>query len=52
VVRLFVLSLVCCQFSWRLDVCGRILVLYILIFSGKFVVFFVRFCVLKVTDLQ
>jgi hypothetical protein len=24
VVRLFVLSLVCCQFSWRLDVCGRI----------------------------
>jgi hypothetical protein len=21
----FVLSLVCCQFSWRLDVCGRIL---------------------------
>ncbi len=39
VVRLFVLSLVCCQFSWRLDVCGRILVLYILIFIGKFVVF-------------
>ena len=24
VVRLFLLSLVCCQFSWRLDVCGRI----------------------------
>jgi hypothetical protein len=23
VVRLFLLSLVCCQFSWRLDVCGR-----------------------------
>jgi hypothetical protein len=25
----FLLSLVCCQFSWRLDVCGRIFVLYI-----------------------
>jgi hypothetical protein len=33
------LSLVCCQFSWRLDVCGRIFVLYISIFFGKFVVF-------------
>ncbi len=24
VVRFFLLSPVCCQFSWRLDVCGRI----------------------------
>jgi hypothetical protein len=24
----FLLSLVCCQFSWRLDVCGKIFVLY------------------------
>ncbi len=39
VVRLFLLSLVCCQFSWRLDVCGRIFVLYISIFFGRFVVF-------------
>jgi hypothetical protein len=23
VVRFFLLSSVCCQFSWRLDVCGR-----------------------------
>ena len=35
----FLLSLVCCQFSWRLDVCGRISVLYNLIFFGRFVVF-------------
>ena len=28
----FLHSLVCCQFSWRLDVCGRIFVLYISIF--------------------
>ena len=48
----FLLSLVCCQFSWRLDVCGRIFVLYISIFFGELVVFFVRFCVLKVTDFQ
>ncbi len=40
VVRLFLLSSVCCQFSWRLDVCGRIFVLYISIFFGRFVVFF------------
>jgi hypothetical protein len=33
------LSLVCCQFSWRLDVCGRIFVLYISIFFGRFVVY-------------
>ncbi len=26
------LSLVCCQFSWRLDVCGRNFVLYIFYF--------------------
>ncbi len=31
------LSSVCCQFSWRLDICGRNLVLY---FFGSFVVFF------------
>ncbi len=30
VVRLFLLSSICFQFSWRLDVCGRIFVLYIL----------------------
>ena len=35
----FLLSLVCCQFSWRLDVCGRIFVLYISIFFGEFVIF-------------
>ncbi len=30
----------CCQFSWRLDVCGRIFVLYSSIFFyGEFVVF-------------
>ncbi len=29
----------CCQFSWRLDVCGRIFVLYYLIFFGEFVDF-------------
>jgi hypothetical protein len=39
VVRFFLLSSVCCQFSWRLDVCGRNFVLYILIFFGSFVVF-------------
>ncbi len=35
----FSLSSVCCQFSWRLDFCGRIFVLYISIFFGRFVVF-------------
>ncbi len=40
VVRLFLLSSVCCQFSWRLDVCGRNFVLYILNVCGSFVVFF------------
>ncbi len=35
----FSVSSVCCQFSWRLDVCGRIFVLYISIFFGGFVVF-------------
>ncbi len=44
VVRFFLLSLVCCQFSWRLDVCGRIFVIYILIFFGKFVVFRAVLC--------
>ena len=39
VVIFFLLSLVCCQFSWRFNVCGRIFVLYILIFFGKSVVF-------------
>ena len=39
VVRLFLLSSVCCQFSWRLDFCGRIFFLYISIFFGRFVVF-------------
>ncbi len=29
VVRLFLLSSICFQFSWRLDICGRIFVLYI-----------------------
>ncbi len=38
VVRFFLLSFVCCQFSWWLDVCGRIFVIYILILFGKFVV--------------
>ncbi len=38
-VRLFLLSSVCCQFSWRLDVCGRIFVLYNSIFFGRIVVF-------------
>jgi hypothetical protein len=38
VVHLF-LAFFCCQFSWRLDVCGRIFVLYNLIFFGRFVVF-------------
>ncbi|MFN9982366.1 MAG: hypothetical protein ACK53Y_20735, partial [bacterium] len=33
------LSLVCCQFSWRLDICGRNFMLYIS-FGGNFVVFF------------
>ncbi len=39
----FLLSSVCCQFSWRLDVCGRIFVLYfaflwyIVVFSRVFV---------------
>ncbi len=40
----FLLSLVCCQFSWRLDVCGRIFVLYISIFFGEFVVFRAVLC--------
>ncbi len=35
----FLISSVCCQFSWRLDVCGRIFVLYISIFFGRFVGF-------------
>jgi hypothetical protein len=40
----FLLSLVCCQFSWRLDVCGRIFFLfYISIFFGGLVVFFFFF---------
>ena len=39
VVRLSLLSSICFQFSWRLDICGRIFVLYILIFFGKSVVF-------------
>ena len=33
------LSLVCCQFSWRFNVCGRIFVLYSSISFGEFVVF-------------
>ncbi len=47
VIRLFLLSSVCCQFSWRLEVCGRIFVLYKPIFFGRFVVlFFSRFRIL------
>jgi hypothetical protein len=48
----FLLSLVCCQFSWRLDVCGRIFVLYIPIFFGKYVVFSCGFVFLKVAEFQ
>ncbi len=33
------LSLVCCQFSWRFNVCGRIFVLDSSISFGEFVVF-------------
>ncbi len=50
-VRLFLLSLVCCQFSWRLDGCGRIFVLYfdflwyIVVFSRVFV-----FCQLLISN--
>ena len=36
------LSLVCCQFSWRFNVCGRIFVLYSSISFGEFVFFFFR----------
>ncbi len=39
------LSLVCCQFSWRLDVCGRN---FGYIFVGSFVVFFRGFLFYKV----
>ncbi len=35
----YFLSSVCCQFFWRLDVCGRNFVLYIPIFFGKYVDF-------------
>jgi len=35
----FLLSLVCFQFSWRFNVCGRIFVLYSSISFGEFVVF-------------
>jgi hypothetical protein len=47
VVRSFLLSPVCCQFFWRLDVCGRILVLYISIFFGRFVVLLCGFLLRK-----
>ena len=33
------LSLVCCQFSWRFNVCGRIFVIYSSILFSEFVVF-------------
>ncbi len=36
----FSLSSVCCQFSWRLDVCGRIFVFYNSIFFGRFFWYF------------
>jgi hypothetical protein len=39
VVRVFsLLSSVCCQFSWRLDICGRNFC--VIFFVGSFVVFF------------
>ncbi len=37
-------SLVCCQFSWRFNVCGRIFVLYFSISFGEFVVFRAVLC--------
>jgi hypothetical protein len=47
------LSLVCCQFAWRFNVCGRIFALYSSISFGEFVGFFLcGFCVLKVIDFQ
>jgi hypothetical protein len=49
VVRVFLLSLVRCQFSWRLDVCGRIFVLYFA-FLRYIVVFFSCFRNLLVAD--
>ncbi len=39
VVCLSFVSSVCCQFSWRLDVRGRISALFNSIFFGRFVVF-------------
>ncbi len=44
------LSAVCCQFSWRLDVCGRNFVLYIL--CGSFVVFSLGFLFYKFLIVQ
>jgi hypothetical protein len=35
----FSVSAVCCQFYWWLNVCGRISVLYNLIYFGRIVVF-------------
>jgi hypothetical protein len=47
----FLLSLVCCQFSRRLDVCGRIFVLHSSIFFGEFVVLSCGFvCKLLIFD--
>ena len=44
----YFLSAVCCQFFWRLDVCGRNFVLYI--FCWWLCSIFSRFLILKVVD--